>query len=232
MDDYRALYPDTPTQHRVALDASVRYMASDYAISDILAHRPDARFIAVFRDPLEAVPAFHRQLVMKGGAAHGPIEQAWLNPGYRRTLTRFYYYDRIFRDNLSQIPPQQFYYIDYISLTTQPHRTLSDLLAFLNCDFEDGLELPKTNVKASPRLPPVYRRFMQMGQLARRTKKRLGIDRDFGIFRQLRRPLVARGRAEGPSPEFVDVLKDTFCDDLSAFERRTGLHVRGPLWSA
>lgn len=62
LDDYLALFAEAdPAQHKVVMEGSTRYLQSVEAIPAILAFNPQARFIAMVRDPVEVAQAYHME---------------------------------------------------------------------------------------------------------------------------------------------------------------------------
>lgn len=73
---YLALYAKARADQRL-LDASVNYLFSGTAIAAILEHVPDARFICVFRQPLDLFLSWHAHLVRFDLQNEPDAERAW-----------------------------------------------------------------------------------------------------------------------------------------------------------
>ncbi len=63
LDDYRRLFDGAGPQHLRVGEASVYYLRSTTAIANIRAFNPDAKLIAMFRNPVEMVHSLHSQLL-------------------------------------------------------------------------------------------------------------------------------------------------------------------------
>lgn len=75
--DYDALFADAPHGTQVLAEASAWYLYSDAAVPNILCAHPDARFIAMTRDPVEmAISLFHHNR-LKLHEPLGTMEAAW-----------------------------------------------------------------------------------------------------------------------------------------------------------
>lgn len=62
LDDYLSLFADAdPAQHKVVAEGSTRYLRSMRAVPRILDFNPDAKFIAMLRNPTEVAQAFHME---------------------------------------------------------------------------------------------------------------------------------------------------------------------------
>ena len=77
LDQYEALFDTASDRHRAVGEASVWYLASDDAVGNILEYQPDARFIVCLRNPTEASPSQHDQMVFSGDENLLSFEAAW-----------------------------------------------------------------------------------------------------------------------------------------------------------
>lgn len=81
--EYRALFD--PGERKLKLDASIWYLYSETAVRNIIDRQPDARFIAVLRNPVRMVPSLHRQLVNSLDEDVKDFAKAWrLSPARER----------------------------------------------------------------------------------------------------------------------------------------------------
>ena len=62
---------------RVRIDASIWYLFSGEAVRNILAHRPDARFIVMLRNPVVMIRSLHLQLLRSLDEDERDLERAW-----------------------------------------------------------------------------------------------------------------------------------------------------------
>lgn len=76
--DYLKLFEAAdPARHRAVLDASTSYLMSRTAVANILRFNPDARFMALIRDPVEIAEAFHMEQVFNTFETEPDFEAAW-----------------------------------------------------------------------------------------------------------------------------------------------------------
>jgi hypothetical protein len=63
LDAYLSLYESAnPMRHKAIGEASTRYLQSARAVRQILEFKPDSKFIAILRNPVELVPAYHMEM--------------------------------------------------------------------------------------------------------------------------------------------------------------------------
>src|SRR5216683_1662449 len=74
---YEACFRDAGQQHAAIGEGSVFYLYSDVAIPNIIAEIPDARFIAMVRNPLEMASSLHTQLRYNGDENVADFGAAW-----------------------------------------------------------------------------------------------------------------------------------------------------------
>ena len=77
MDQYSALFAGAEPRHTGIGEASVYYLRSTVAIPNIRAFNPEARLIAMFRNPVEMVHSFHSQLLYWSEESVTDFEAAW-----------------------------------------------------------------------------------------------------------------------------------------------------------
>ncbi|MCC5983392.1 MAG: sulfotransferase [Rhodobacteraceae bacterium] len=75
--DYDALFANAPPEARVLAEASTWYLYSDAAVPNILRAYPDARFIAMTRDPVEMAISLYYHNRFKLHEPLDTIEAAW-----------------------------------------------------------------------------------------------------------------------------------------------------------
>lgn len=83
LDSYLDLFEDAPDTARTG-EASVWYLYSDCAISRIMDANPDARIIAMLRNPVTMAKSLHRQLILSLREDIEDFESAWRAQHERR----------------------------------------------------------------------------------------------------------------------------------------------------
>ncbi|MEW6119436.1 MAG: sulfotransferase [Pseudomonadota bacterium] len=81
---YLALFRHAKEHHHAIGEASVGYLFSTVALANIRAFNPDARIIAMVRNPVDMAQSLHRQLVYAGYEDEPDFEKAWRLQALRR----------------------------------------------------------------------------------------------------------------------------------------------------
>lgn len=77
LENYLNLFARAKPEHAVIMEGSTNYLASEVAIARILDHQPAARFIAMLRNPVDVVHAFHSEILFSGIETESNFETAW-----------------------------------------------------------------------------------------------------------------------------------------------------------
>jgi len=166
-EDYlRLFHSANPATHLAIGEASTIYLFSQDALPNILKFNPDARLIAMLRNPVDLVISFHAHLVSEGVENIVSFADAWEAEKERRQGKR--------------IPPtarnpQWLYYSEWGKLGTQLQRALTvvaqnqmkiilyddfikdvrniyvETLAFLGLPDDGRLDFPVINERRRPR---------------------------------------------------------------------------------
>ena len=75
--EYNAIFAGSTEEHLRVGEASVYYLRSSVAIANIHEFNPEARLIAMFRNPVEMVHSFHSQLLYISEETVADFETAW-----------------------------------------------------------------------------------------------------------------------------------------------------------
>jgi hypothetical protein len=84
VEDYTRLVAGSTDEHLGIGEASVYYLRSSTAIRNIHAYNPDARIIAMFRNPVDMVHSLHSQLLYWSYETESDFETAWRLQDRRR----------------------------------------------------------------------------------------------------------------------------------------------------
>ena len=82
LEAYRAGFPSLEAG-KLLMEGSVWYLYSEVAVANILADRPDARFVVMLRDPVRMLPSLHRQLLNALDEDVEAFDRAWDLSGER-----------------------------------------------------------------------------------------------------------------------------------------------------
>lgn len=147
-------------------ECSVRYLGSPEAIPAILERRPDARIIALVRNPIDLFVSWHNQCLKSTDEEVADPEQAWRlqeqrsrgfaipprsqDPSaleYRRICSIGGQIARL----IEAVPPGQRLVILYDDLAAAPEQTYSAILRFLGLPDDGGARLCRANGFSRPR---------------------------------------------------------------------------------
>lgn len=228
--DYEELYrPGRKSRYR--LDASVWYLYSEVAIERIIKEVPDAKFIAMVRNPVDMVPALFRQMRVNQEEPINNLVKAWHSQEKRRTgpkasiFTRTNKYllygeacalgsqlervsERVGRQNLL-----------VLSIEDLGDKAFVDkaLTEFLGISAPSG-QIPKSNT--------VHQRrsilLAKIVRLAGMVVRFLRIRTRFGILNWLTRANKVGAQRESLSPDFRRELQVYFQEEIGKLEMIMG----------
>ncbi len=157
LDDYTRLFADRGEQHLSVGEASVYYLRSSTAIANIHAFNPDAKIIAMFRNPVEMVHSLHSQLLYVAEESEPDFETAWrmqaqrregigLPPASRGGFLVQYAEVGAFGTQaerlLSTFPPAQVKIILYDDFAASPKAVYDDVIRFLGIPHDGRTPFP------------------------------------------------------------------------------------------
>jgi hypothetical protein len=160
LEQYTELFAGTTEQHLRAGEASVYYLRSSVAIPNIHAFNPDARIIAMFRNPVDMVYSFHAQLLYVSEEIERDFETAWrlqerrsrgidVPPRVRSPLLVQYAQMGQFGTQtqrlLSCFPRSQVKLILYDDFAASPQRIYDEVIEFLEIPHDQRSEFPRIN---------------------------------------------------------------------------------------
>ena len=240
-EEYRTLFAGAGERHLRVGEASVYYLRSAVAIPAIRAFNPEARIIAMFRNPVDMVYSLHSQLLYVAEENVADFETAWrlqerrsrgldLPPRVRSPLLVQYAEVGRFGSQtqrlLSCFPAEQVKIILYDDFAASPQRTYDEVIAFLGIPHDRRREFPTINENKTARLgwlrrlsrkpPPVLRAAF------RSLKRALG---DEGISAAKKRLVslnTSRERRPPLSPQLRAELVAAFRDEVALLSRLLG----------
>ncbi len=113
--DYLTIFDDAEDGQMIG-EASVWYLYSEAAVAEILEINPDAKFIAMLRDPAKAAEATHGELLLDLREDEPNFEKAWRLQADRRKGHKI---------PLNCREPKQLFYRDVCSWSQQVERLLN-----------------------------------------------------------------------------------------------------------
>jgi hypothetical protein len=241
LDEYTALFADSRDEHTGVGEASVYYLRSRMAIPNIREFDPQARIIAMFRNPVEMVHSLHSQLLYVSEETVRDFEAAWrlqerrsrgldVPPASRGAFLLQYAEVGRFGTQterlLSVFPPSQVKIILYDDFTASPRTVYDDVIGFLGLPHDNRTEFPRVNDNKRAKVawlsrfarkpPPVLR------ESYRTLKRTLGAERLDAIKREIVGRNTVRERRRPLSPEFRAELVEAFHDEVALLSRLIG----------
>jgi Sulfotransferase domain len=88
LQSYEQLFAAADQRHCAVGEASVWYLASSTAATNILNYSPEAKFIVMLRDPADMAPSLHEELLFTGREEVADFAEAWSLQEARRNGRR------------------------------------------------------------------------------------------------------------------------------------------------
>lgn len=232
-EGYAALFAEAEPRHTAVGEASVYYLRSTTALAGIKAYDPDARIIAMFRNPVEMVHSFHSQLLYVGEETVTDFEQAWRLQDRRRQgldlpprtrgafLLQYAELGRFGTQTqrvLANFPRSQVKLILFEDFAADAGRVYHDVIQFLGLPHDGRTEFARINENKRARLdwlkhflrkpPPGLRRGV------RRLKQLVGSERVGGLKSEIVRMNTVKERRQALSPALRAEMVETFRDEV------------------
>jgi hypothetical protein len=233
VEAYNRLFADSSERHLRVGEASVYYLRSSEAIANIYRFNPDARIIAMFRNPVDAMYALHSQLLYWSEETVADFETAWRLQERRSQGQEvpagcgdpfLLQYAEIGRFGsqaqrlLSVFPPAQVKLIVYDDFAALPRQVYKDVIDFLEVPDDHRTDFPRVNDNKRARVtwlrdlvrkpPPVLRD-------AYRGLKAMGGEGINTVKKKIMRLNTVKERREPLSPAFRAELVSAFGDEVT-----------------
>jgi len=231
-EHYLRLFADADESHLAVGEASVWYLYSRTAARNIMEFDPAARIVVMVRNPVELVPSLHSQLTYMLDETEPDPAVAWelqearsRGEGLPSTVRvpGFLQYGEAARLGaqvrrvMEVVPREQLKVLVFDDLRADTGAVYRDTLEFLGVPDDGRSEFPRVNENKVHRTAAVAR-FTQrpptaLVAVARGVKRVTGVER-LGVLDRVRRRNREVTRREEISPEFAQVLRDHFRDDV------------------
>jgi hypothetical protein len=243
-DQYDALFRNVPPGTRIAGEGSATYLCSDVALDRIRAFSPDARIIAMLRNPIELAPSFHSQLLYNRTEDQESFERAWAlqderaegrsipelcrEPAilqYRKVARLGEQVERLF----SIFPREQTLLVFFEDFRRSPREVYLRVLEFLDIPDDGRTDFPRVNENKRHRLGALAR-FTQrppriLSAAASAARRLLGRD-DLVFLGPLRRANASVRERTPLSIQMRQQLVDEFAGDVERLAGLTGRDLR------
>lgn len=227
---YEALFAGATSADRYRCEASVWSMYSPTAVPNMLAYAPDARFIAMVRNPVEIAPSTHRQQCFNSNELVTDFDKALdLNDarltgsttgvasGYPPDHLAYFHSCALgwqLKRLLDRVPKQQLHVVIYDDLKADPRRVYDKVLEFLDVSPFAPSEFRRINVAKERRFVALDRAVRALGHL----KARSGIRVRFGVLAALRKWNRKRAENVEIGPALRQRLVDGFRRDIDELQ--------------
>jgi hypothetical protein len=238
LEEYIAMFAGSSSRHLRVGEASVYYLRSSTAIPNLYQFNPEARIIAMLRNPVDMLHSLHSQLLYVAEEVESDFETAWrlqerrsrgldLPPRSRGAfLVQYQQLGQLGTQTqrlLSIFPRSQVKLILYDDFTASPQTIYNEVIEFLGLPSDQRTDFPRINESKRARLPWL-RNFYRKPPPALRTafrglKRAVGTEGITAVTKKLvqlntvkegRRPLSSQFRAE---------LVATFRDEVALLGR-------------
>jgi hypothetical protein len=238
LEDYLGLFAGTGPDHLRVGEASVYYLRSAVAIANIRQFNPEAKLIAMFRNPVDMVHSFHSQLLFVGEENVSDFETAWRLQQRRREgvelpprsrghfLLQYAELGRFGSQTermLASFPREQIKLILYDDFTASPQRVYDEVIHFLGLPHDQRTDFPRINENKKTKSdwlrrftrkpPPVLRSAF------RSLKQVVGGETIGAMTRKIVALNTARERRPPLASAFRAQLVESFRDEVALLSR-------------
>jgi Sulfotransferase domain len=237
-EEYTRLFSESTDEHLRVGEASVYYLRSNTAIANIHEFNPDARIIAMFRNPVDMVHSFHSQLLYVSEETEGDFETAWrlqerrsrgldLPPKSRGSfLLQYAELGRFGTQTerlLSIFPGSQVKLILYDDFTASPQRVHEEVLEFLQLPRDYRTQFPRVNEGKRARVAWLQRFSRKPPAVLHSAFRNLKQAVGEGRLSALKKKVVTLNTVKAPrpslSPEFRAELVEAFRPEVALLSR-------------
>ncbi len=225
LEEYLDCFSHGSGEEKAVGEGSVFYLYSKTAVSNILKRNPNARFIVMLRNPVEAAYSWHWQSVYSFGEHIDDFEAAWRAqeprqrgenlPLYNRVSEALHYgplfsYSTQLKRLFEQVAREQVLVILYDDFKSQPDAVYDQALKFLSLPPHQLEKYDRINASKQLRWSWVARAVNAIGAL----KRSMGINKGIGVLTRLKRWNTSYRERPSLSPKFRAELEEYFREDV------------------
>ncbi len=242
-DEYQALFLGAGREHVAVGEASILYMYSDSAITEIRRRLPSARLLVMLRNPVELAVSMHAQALRTRDETVTDFAAAWALCADRRAGhhvpphcrdNKILLYDRLpllglqLQRLLDVFQKAQVGWWFFDDFAADPARVYCEVLSFLGVSFDGRDNFPRVNERTRARSQALAQ-FTQktpkpLVRAAMYVKQRAGIER-LGVLKTLRNANFAPVREQAVAPGLLDEMRTHFAPDICLLETLTGRNL-------
>ena len=234
---YLDLFQDAPPDALLG-EGTTDYLVSETAVDRILAVRPDAKLIAMLRNPVQMVFAMHAQERKNGYETLADPEEAWAAierrkaghdlPALCNEPKRLFYDDRCRLGEQverlkAKVAPENLLIIYMEDFAKDTKTVYRETQAFIGIEDDQREDFPVHNSRHHIRHPAL----IQLWKFGRTVKDKLGLKTELGILHRIQQSGLS---SEAP-PEtkdnqaFRQALGDYFKPDIELLAELTGRNL-------
>jgi len=240
MDDYVKMFAESTPAHTRVGEASVYYLRSSVAIPAIHTFNPDAKIIAMFRNPVDMVYALHSELLYWSEETVADFEVAWQLQERRRQgfdlptcrsplLIQYAEVGQFGTQTqrlLASFPRAQVKLILFDDFATSPGKVYDEVIEFLGIPHDNRTNFPRINENRRVRMLWLKHFIRRPPPLLRQTY--VSLKRMVGgkPLESLKREIVTRNSLKAPRPPlppaFRAELVESFRDEVGLLSELCG----------
>jgi len=232
MKDYMKLFRNASENERLVGEASAWYLYSREALTNIHSFDPEAKIIAMVRNPIDMFPSLHGMLLLNFAEHETDLERAWdLQESRRKGIDlpkgrnkRFDPKTCLYADvcklgaQIEKVfnifPRQQVHVIVFDDFVRDTKACYEELLAFLHVPSDGRKSFPPLNVRREFKSRQLAWISWKLRDIGAAIKRRLGIVRAFNFLAFMHRLNEQAESRPTLSPEFRERLVEEFRLDI------------------
>jgi hypothetical protein len=238
LEDYTDLFAGSTSTHLRVGEASVYYLRSSTAIANIREFNPDAKIIAMFRNPVDMVYSLHSQLLYWSEETEPDFETAWRLQERRRQgldlpstcrepqLVQYAQMGQFGTQTerlLSIFSGDQVKLILFDDFAGSPQRVYEDVIDFLGVPRDNRTEFPRINDNKRARLSWL-RDFIRrpptgLRRAYHRVKETVGAERLGAIKKEILTLNTVTEKRPALAPALRAELVDTFRAEVALLSK-------------
>lgn len=238
LDLYLSLFEGANSDlHKAVGEASVCYILSRVAVSEILKFNPNAKFIVMLRKPIELVQSLHSQMVFRGLENVTDFELAWRAGAERKEgkqIPRYCYESKwLMYSDWGMLGEQ----VERLFATTTRERvkiilfedfigdmsrTYEDVLKFLGVPSDGRKNFPKINANKRVKYKKAQRGLVFIENIWRSVKPRLGLSKGFGFHSRLSLFNSEQAERKQIPDELYNELRSLYYQDVVKLSKLIG----------
>ena len=230
--DYLRLFKNAREEETMLGEASAWYLYSKEALANIHEFDPDAKIIAMVRNPINMFASLHGMLLRNFVEDETDLERAWdLQESRRNGIEipkgrnkrfdpRTWLYADVCKvgaqiDKLfGTFSKHQVHVIMFDDFVRDTKSSYEEVLAFLRVPSDGRISFPPVNVRQVFNSRRLARIIWKLRDTGGAIKRRLGIVRTFNVLEILYRPIERAESRPNLSPEFRKRLIEEFRPDI------------------